>query len=154
MSRYFPGSRTSAQIVVSLEEKYHNVCPSSFSSLLTFTSEQMLYGTEYPFGQLGSSALAVTLPKILPTPIFLGRVALLGYWRDGPGAVGALPSRTRTWVCCPNLSRHQCKAQTWPGSQPEPIHHTDHLGFLPMFQLPRESQSWVWMATTQKKILM
>lgn len=91
MSRYFPGIRASAQIVVSLEEKCHNnVCPPSFSSLLAFVSEQMLYGMEYPFGHLGSSVLSVTLPQIL-----LGRAALLVCWRDGPGAVEALPSRTR-----------------------------------------------------------
>lgn len=33
-----------------------------------FSAEQVPYGMEYPFAQVGSSVLAVLLPKLLPTP--------------------------------------------------------------------------------------
>ena len=44
--------------------------PSSF--LLAFMAEQTSYGMEGPFGQFGSAVLAVSPPRILPTPSLLG----------------------------------------------------------------------------------
>ena len=49
--------------------------PSSF--LLAFIAEQMAYGMEYPFGQLGSAVPAMSPPKLLPTP------SLVAFWGEG-----------------------------------------------------------------------
>jgi len=38
----------------------------------------MSYGMEYPFGQFGSAALAMSPPKILPTPSLLVEGGMLG----------------------------------------------------------------------------
>ena len=64
--------------------------PPSF--LLAFVAEQTSYGMEYPFGQFGSAVLAVSPPKILPTPSLLVRGEC---WRDSLDAVGALLSSSQ-----------------------------------------------------------
>ena len=87
MFGHFPGSRVSVRVVVAPEDKRHNnECPSS-SCLLAFIAEQTSYGMEYPFGQFGSAVLAMSPPKILPTPSLLvgGQC-----WRDSLDAMGAL----------------------------------------------------------------
>ena len=53
-----------------------NAFPSS-SFLLAFIAEQMAYGMEYPFGQLGSAVPAMSPPKLLPTR------SLLAFWGEG-----------------------------------------------------------------------
>lgn len=139
MSRQCPGSRVSAEIVVSLGDKYHNnICPPSFSSLLAFISEQMLNGMECPFGQLGAYFLAVTLPKVLPTPALLGEGGLAGILERWPRCCGSTALQDQNTAVLSNLSRHQCNAQTCEVScglsQSQYTIQTKciHLGFLPM----------------------
>ena len=67
--------------------------PLSFSFLLAFIAEQTSYGMEYPFGQFGSAVLAVSPPKLLPTPSLL----LGGMLERSLGAV------TKPW-CVTNTS--------------------------------------------------
>jgi len=45
--------------------------PHPFSPfLLAFIAEQTSYGMEYPFGHFRSAVLAVSPPKLLPTPAY------------------------------------------------------------------------------------
>lgn len=102
-----------AQIVVSLEDKYHNnICPPSFSSVSAFISEQMLHSTECPFGQLEVSVLAVTLPKILPIPTLLGEGNLAGILERWPWWCGSTAQQDQNTGVFSNLSRYQRKTQT------------------------------------------
>ncbi|KAK4806218.1 hypothetical protein QYF61_001141 [Mycteria americana] len=57
-----------------------------------FIAEQMSYGMEYPFRQFGSAVLAMSPPKILPTPSLLVRGEC---WRDSLDAVRALLSSSQ-----------------------------------------------------------
>lgn len=41
--------------------------PFTPTFLLAFIAEEMSYGMEYPFGEVGSAVLAMFPPKILPT---------------------------------------------------------------------------------------
>lgn len=69
---YFPESNGSAWVAFPLEGKtYKKWMPSFISPFIDFKCEQTSYGMEYPFGQLGSPVLALSPPKILPTPILL-----------------------------------------------------------------------------------
>lgn len=109
VSRQCPGSRVSAEMVISLEDKYHNnICSPSFSSLSAFISEQMVHGMEYPFGQLGASFLAVTLPKVLPTPALLGEGGLAGVLERWPWCCGSTALQDQSTAVFSNISRYQC----------------------------------------------
>ena len=80
MSSHFLGNRTSVCLPVAPEYKYRNneylLTPPHF--LLAFTAEQTSYGTEYRFGPSGSAALAVSPPKVLPSPSTLDEVGSVG----------------------------------------------------------------------------
>lgn len=116
MSSYFPGSRASVRVAVALEDKQHNnkclalspLPPYLSTLLLNVVSEQMSYLTEYPLVS-GSTVLAVSPLKILPTPSLLargnvGETALM-LWR-------AAQQQPKHWsVCYWHPSSHQCKVQ-------------------------------------------
>ncbi|KAK4806753.1 hypothetical protein QYF61_005549 [Mycteria americana] len=74
MSSHFLGSRASIAIAVPPDDKRrNNECPPPSSFLLAFIAEQTSFGMEYPFGQFGSAVLAMSPPKLLPTPSLLDK---------------------------------------------------------------------------------
>ena len=95
MFGHFPGSRVSVRVVVAPEDKRKtNECPPLPPPPPRFYTEQTSYGMEYPFGQFGSAVLAMSPPKILPTPSLLG----------GGGNVGE--TALMLWEHCFNSSQN------------------------------------------------
>lgn len=86
MFSHYLGSRASVDVAFSSENKHLNnkyVFSPSFSYLLMMSTAA--YEIEYPFGHFGSAILAVSSPKLFPTPSLLAFEAGVGNgWSDKP----------------------------------------------------------------------
>jgi len=70
ISSHFPGSRASVRVVIALEDKcLNNESLSPFSFLSAVIAEQASHGMEYPLRQFELAILAMSPPRILPTPL-------------------------------------------------------------------------------------
>lgn len=91
MSSHFPRNRVQPIQLVLQKQMSQEMKASSF--LLAFTSEQMLYGMEYPFNQFGSVVLAIyALSQDLAHLHLLLRVECQ---RDSNNALPVLLSRSQ-----------------------------------------------------------
>lgn len=86
MFSHYLGSRAFVDVAFSSESKHLNkkyVSSPSFSYLLTLS--MAAYEIEYPFGHFGSAILAVSSPKLFPTPSLLAfEVGVENGWSDKP----------------------------------------------------------------------